>query len=97
MSCQNKALIGPEADAHLECVIEARDRVIPHNGRAHPKLEDEAYGEHGDQLGPPDLLEDPDVVAVVIIREIYHPISLPVCPDPVQCCSSVISKWECKK
>ena len=85
-------MIGQEAEAHLESVIEARDPAVPHNGRAHPELEDEAHGEHGDQLGLPDLLEDPDVVAVVIIREIYHPISLPVCPDPVQCCSSVIKQ-----
>ena len=70
-------------DAHLERVIEAGDPVVPHDGRAHPELEDEAHGEHGDELSPPDLLEDPHIVAVVIISEIYHPITLPVRPDPI--------------
>ena len=84
-------------DAHLESVIEAGDPVVPHNGRAHPELEDEAHGEHGDNLRPPDLLEYSHVVTVVIIREIYHPITLPVSPDPVQRCSSVIRKLKVRK
>ena len=72
-----------ERETHLEGVIEARDPVIRHNGGAHPELEYEAHREHGDQLGPPDLLEYPHVVTVVIISKIYHPITLPVCPDPI--------------
>lgn len=71
--------------AHLEGVVEPDDVAGGgvDDGRADAEAEDEADGEDGGAAaaGEPQLPEQPQVVGVVVVREVHHRVGLRVRAD----------------